>query len=156
MLYALPYLIQVLIQPLCVRKFSSLSTLNESLKAMVIRATKTSSLSRNIAAKLVEKRCCAFYTPTRNLSCNKKMCCKLLQRVAESRTNLYFLQQNQHFFFLFRDRLCVGCKTHNIAFRLLSFAAILRDKLDAFVARILHLYVPAFGKVPFWLVAVSA
>ena len=34
-------------------------------KATVIRATKTyvSNLSRNIAAKLVEKRCCALYIP---------------------------------------------------------------------------------------------
>ena len=79
-------------------------------KATVIRATKTSNLSRNIAAKLVEKRCCAFYIPHTTCLATKKMCCKLLQRVAESRTDLYFLQHAAatcNTFFLLRDKLCV-------------------------------------------------
>ena len=84
------------------------------LKATVIRATKTSNLCRNIAAKLVEKRFCAFYIPrTTSLAAKKLMCCKLMLRsVSESRGPFYFLhQKNQHIhIFLLPDRLCVGCK----------------------------------------------
>ena len=50
------------------------------------------------------------------------MCCKLLQRVAESKGPFYFLQQNQHIFFVARQ--------------VVLFAAMLPDKLDVFVARI--------------------
>ena len=83
-----------------------------SSKATVIRATKTSNLSRNIAAKLVEKRCCAFYISDTTCLATKK-----------SRGPFYFLKHAAatcNTFFLLRDKLCLGCKTRNIAFQLIS------------------------------------
>ena len=46
-------------------------------KATVKRATKTCNLFCDVAAKGVGKRCCAFYHPRSNLSCNKSCCSKL-------------------------------------------------------------------------------
>ena len=79
-----------------------------TIKATVIGATKTSNLSRNIAAKLVEKRCCAFYIPHTTCLATKKMCCKLLQRVAESRGPLSATRCSnlQHIFFVARQVVC--------------------------------------------------
>ena len=48
-----------------------------TLRATVQRATKTWNLFCNIAAKRVKKKCCAFYQPHSNLSCNKSGFCKL-------------------------------------------------------------------------------
>ena len=89
-------------------------------KAKVMRSTKTANLSCNIAAKLFEKRPCAFYSPrticlatkTKNVA----SCCSVVQ--TESRFVLLLLQ-NQYIFFVARQvTFCVRCKTRNIAFRL--------------------------------------
>ena len=73
------------------------------LKASVKRATKTCNLFCNIAAKRIEKRCCAFYHPCSNL-----LTTDLLQ-----------------------DMFDVGGKTRNIAIQP-RFAAMLQDNLYVF------------------------
>ena len=55
----------------------------------VNRATKTGNLLCNITAKRVEKRCCEFYHPRSNQSCNQLGCCRLRKVVAESREYFY-------------------------------------------------------------------
>ena len=40
---------------------------------------------KHLAAKRVKKRCCAFYHPRSNMSCNKSGCCRLRKFIAESR-----------------------------------------------------------------------
>ena len=55
----------------------------------VKRAAKTGNLFCNIAAKRVEKRCCAFYHQRSDLSYDKSGCCRLrkkLQKVESSST----------------------------------------------------------------------
>ena len=102
------------------------------IKATVIRATKMSNFSRNIAAKLVEKRCCTFYIPHTTCLSTKKC----VDFVSESRTDLYCLQNAAEVWdiFLLQDRLYVGCIYAQHRFST-SFTAMLRDKLDVFVAR---------------------
>lgn len=42
------------------------------------KGNNTCNLFCNIAARRVKKRCCPFYLPRSNLSCNKSGCCNLL------------------------------------------------------------------------------
>ena len=67
----------------------------------VKRAAKTCNLFCNIAAKRVEKRCCAFYRQHSNRSCDKSGCCRLrkqLQKVESSST--------------FCNKLCTLCSLY--------------------------------------------
>ena len=84
---------------------------------------------------VVEKRCCAFYIPRTTCLETKKKC---VDFVAESRGSFYFLQHAAatcNTFFCCKTGCAWECKTGQHRFST-SFAAILRDKLDVFVARI--------------------
>ena len=89
------------------------------IKATVIRATKMFNFSRNIAAKLVEKRCCTFYIPHTTCLSTKKC----VDFVAESRTDLYCLQnaaETCDTFFCCKTGCTWDVFTRNIAFQLVS------------------------------------
>ena len=63
---------------------------------MLKQATKTCNLFQNIAAKQVQKRCCAFYHPRSNLSCNKSVYCKLCKYLTSDWMKLNYAGVTPH------------------------------------------------------------